>query len=128
MGYYTNYTLTIENENVPQSRLVEIDDEIMKMDVMDGSLCRYGVCSGEDKWYDHDEDMLLLSTKFPEILFCLYGTGEGYEDIWRTYYQNGKMQHCPASIVYDDYDPTKMQPELFERTTYSYQTEGDDPI
>ena len=128
MGYYTYYSLAIENKNVPKNVLAEIDAEIKTMNVLDGSFCRYGFCSGEDKWYYHDEDMLLLSTKFPEVLFCLDGTGEDSEDIWRTYYQNGKMQHCPASIVYDDYNPEKMQPGIIGTTKYSYQMEEDDPI
>lgn len=128
MGYYTNYTLSIENETVSQNVLAEIDAEMEKMNMLDGSFCDYSQWFGEGKWYEHDDDMLLLSTKFPEILFCLDGDGEDFEDIWRTYYQNGRMQHCPASIVYDDYDPEKMQPDIIGTTKYSYQMEEDDPI
>lgn len=59
----------------------------------------------EDRWYDHDVGMLEISREFPDILFKLHGEGEENVDLWRTYYLNGKLQHAPARITYDDFSP-----------------------
>jgi hypothetical protein len=55
------------------------------------------------------DEMLDLSKQFPETVFCLYGEGEGSEDMWYTYYKNGKLQHCPAKITFDVYDESKLE-------------------
>ena len=60
------------------------------------------------KWYDWEEDMCLLSTRFPELLFCLHGEGESGDDLWDAYFFEGKCQHCPAVITYEDFDPSKL--------------------
>ena len=36
------------------------------------------------KWYDHDEDMVKLSLRFPNYAFILEGAGEENGDLWRT--------------------------------------------
>lgn len=60
------------------------------------------------KWYDNENDMLLLSKEFPDVLFKLHGEGEDNEDIWNKYFMNGKMQYCPAKIVYEPFDKNKL--------------------
>jgi hypothetical protein len=50
------------------------------------------------KWYDCDED----------ILFVLERDGKESDDIWRSYYKNGKMQRVRAIIAFESYDPEKM--------------------
>lgn len=61
------------------------------------------------KWYSHDEEMLELSKQFPETVFCLHGEGEESVDLWNAYYKNGKKQFCPATIVYETYDESKLK-------------------
>lgn len=63
----------------------------------------------ECKWYSYENDMKELSKKFPNILFTLSGKGEESFDIWRRYYLNGKFQHCPAKITFDEFDETKLK-------------------
>lgn len=123
MGYYTYYTLeTIENK-------YKVFDIIsyMKEQYDNSSECKYyafqyefeslleddyatyfELYSDECKWYEHDEEMIELSLKFPDTVFCLHGEGEESGDIWNKYYKNGKSQYCPARIVYDEYDETKL--------------------
>ena len=104
MGYYTDYTLTVKN--VPEeyaSALTHALTEDLGME-----------CWGDDyfanaKWYDHDEDMMALSLRFPGVLFQLYGCGEDSDDMWYSYYKDGKMQYCPARIEFDPYDESKLQ-------------------
>jgi len=47
--------------------------------------------------------------KYPDILFTLEGKGEESDDLWISYYQNGKAQHCQAEIVYPEYNPLMMR-------------------
>lgn len=41
-------------------------------------------------WENNDIDMLELSEIFPGVIFKLHGEGENPEDIWDSYYKNGK--------------------------------------
>ena len=54
------------------------------------------------KWYEHAEDLTLLSEKIPNITFILYGEGEERDDIWKEYFKNGKCVHVDAEIVFPD--------------------------
>ena len=58
--------------------------------------------SNEDyhTWYEHDNDVLALSIKFPTVLFTLTGEGENPGDLWRTYYRKGRMHKVKGEIVY----------------------------
>ena len=106
MGYYTNYTLTVEEYN--PAVIQEMEHTIIDEWGMDREYeCNWYV--NETKWYDHDDDMLRLSLMFPEHVFDLYGEGEESGDMWHTYYKNGKKQHCPARIEYDEYDESKLE-------------------
>ena len=53
------------------------------------------------KWYDHDEDMVKLSLRFPEYTFILEGEGEENGDLWRTIYHDGKLERLNVKIVYE---------------------------
>lgn len=106
MGYYTNYTLTVEEFNPA------VIDEIEKIIVDEWKMEHWYDCCwalGEVKWYEHDKDMLTLSQHFPNVVFDLYGEGEDAEDMWHTYYKNGKKQHCPAIITFEPYDESKLE-------------------
>ena len=56
------------------------------------------------KWYEHDKDMIKLSKQYPDYIFKLSGQGEDPQDLWITYYYNGKKQYCPAIITYEEFD------------------------
>lgn len=73
------------------------------------------------KWYDSDEDMCLLSSKFPNLLFELAGIGEDSKDLWKAYFVNGAKQNAPGKVIYDEFDPKKLAPPNNPRTSYSYQ-------
>lgn len=64
---------------------------------------------GETRWYEHEENMKEFSTKYPDLLFILYGEGEESTDIWRKYFVNGKMQMASAKIVFDEFDERKLR-------------------
>ena len=119
MGYYTNYSLTLLSE-VDEKMLPAIQKEIEEMNVFED-------CTGRDwhvyeiKWYDHDQDMAILSKKFPNVVFELYGQGEDSEDMWYAYYKNGFVQDCPAKITFDPYNANFLTPVVIAPDyTYSY--------
>lgn len=61
------------------------------------------------KWYTHEDHMIWLSSKTPNIVWSLHGEGEESGDLWYKYFKAGKMQEAPARIEYDDYDERKLR-------------------
>lgn len=106
MGYYTSYSLTVDNLN--DEELDSLDKVIKENIGMDGGAewCSWSCYA---KWYDHEDDMRKLSQMFPNAIFYLFGSGEEYDDIWFKYFKNGKMQYDPAEITFDDFDETKLE-------------------
>lgn len=137
MGYYTYFVLeangVARDQNskmvlgeIPSIIRNDLEEEIEKLGVFDNGDCDFGWQSSEQKWYDHEEDMLTLSHRFPDILFTLYGDGEGSEDMWYAYYYNGAVQNAPATITFDNFDESKLvksnNSELFSANRkYSYE-------
>ena len=135
MGYYTEYTLVIDNSQVKdevekkkQSEIEEIQqsnisDElkmrlikdvektyrtsiVTKSDVID--FLTYDPFEDQCKWYEHTEDMRKISEKYQNVIFSLYGNGEEDGDMWVKYFMNGKVQTEEAVITYADFDPKKL--------------------
>lgn len=123
MGYYTNYSLYVESDNIAPDLFEQIKYEVQKMNVFGWG---WGGWSTYAKWYDYNQDMLLLSKKFPEVLFYLHGEGDNEEDLWDAYYQNGKVQNCHAEIIYPPYDENKMVAVPVTQTRYSYQIDDEE--
>ena len=128
MGYYSSFSLSAypvdRSGNIVGKRLTPVlqdavNVEIKKIDVFelwDHTENTWEV--GQDTWYSEQEDMVLLSTKFPSVLFVIHREGENNGDMMDTYYWNGKMQICPAIITYDDYDPAKMEQQQMVEHSY----------
>lgn len=107
MGYYTDYDLDIlkckkEDEDLLESEVFQIFfKDLTSYDIEDGL---YGI-----KWYEHHEHMIKISKQWPDVIFELDGSGEDSSDIWRTYYHNGKSQHSPGKIIFDEFDENKLR-------------------
>lgn len=124
MGYYTYYTLSIENEDElsedieyrvakalarldefrcgsdddpAQIRFIkQIDDSQYPLDVINWD--------GEIKWYDHEEDMMEIAAQFPECIFIVDGAGEDLGDQWRMYLHGDKFFKTWAKVTYEKPD------------------------
>lgn len=112
MGYYTEYNLKIETDQIKADqiaeRLEEISNEIFYHEI--GTSDEEGVgrfYTADIKWYSHNEHMKQLSTEFPSGLFILHGIGEDGEQ-WKEYYKNGKMFIASSRVVFDEYDESKL--------------------
>ena len=119
MGYMTDFRLSVEKGD-KKTQTEEIINYILERQKENANIfylfeqdLRYatqhpnffGYCTDLDlrcnhaKWYEHDENMVELSLKFPDIVFKLHGEGEETEDIWDCYYKNGKKALYEAEIV-----------------------------
>ncbi len=103
MGYYTTYTLTVHDATPEES--AELNERIIDSGMEFWDKDSY---TSYDTWYEHDEELLALSKEYPTILFELYGEGEQNDDMWYTYYKNGRLQHCPAQITFDPFNEAKL--------------------
>lgn len=107
MGYYTDYTIT----STPKKMIGEIKNLIESVSDYDFDYSDYSL-SLNCKWYDCEEDMLVVSESFPEVLIEVTGEGEESGDLWKAYFQNGKYQKCVAKLVYPEYNPDLMAEKL----------------
>lgn len=86
MGYYTRHTLTLfgPRDAVVAAWLDEVKSyECALLDMASGETT---------KWYDHNNDMILLSKRHPEVGFLLKGEGEESGDVWAAYFFRGKAE------------------------------------
>jgi hypothetical protein len=110
MGYRTNYTLSVKNDDNP--KVADFDKWLETKPQFESGYNVTDFFEGEAeacKWYGHTEDMIKMSLQFPDLIFQLKGEGEEPEDIWIKYYKNGKVQICHAKITFDEYDETKLE-------------------
>lgn len=128
MGYFTNFELQIrDNENLNINEIFQFikeknlcypfceellnEETINSGDFLDcdTSGVFYNLVLDESySWYEHKEDMQILSKQFPDILFVLKGEGEENGDFWIKYFKHGKVQVCPGKIVYDSFNESKL--------------------
>jgi hypothetical protein len=120
MGYYTYYTIQIFDESGKDITDIikgesDLDDimvslneypEYMALLVREFRHDRfYGLLMDEGcKWYDHEEELNKLSTKYPQIIFKLCGEGETQGDMWIKYFHNGKMKVLYPELVWPHFD------------------------
>lgn len=136
MGYYTNYILNIDSSYGRGAREAALEAE--KQEVRDSNLPPYSKAKiismleekykheevgidevlseldedpfeCETKWYEHEEEMLAVSRKYPSVLFTLQGQGEEADDLWRKYFYDGKVQRTEAVITFPPFDPLKLE-------------------
>ena len=122
MGYYTRHNLNIHqiddeiidnNETLRQDLEKKINKAIEEDDNLYytvGSVTEDWICD-DCKWYNSRKDMIEFSKSFPNVVFELEELGESHEDMWKSYFKNGKYQECKAIITYEDYDPNKLKEE-----------------
>jgi len=100
MGYYTRHELTIvSGDDYVTDYEQEITDTTDYSSLFDDSV----------KWYDCEKDMKSYSKKHPNVLFLIDGEGEESADIWKAYFKNGKMFKAKATLVFEDYNESKLQ-------------------
>ena len=64
----------------------------------------------ETSWGDYDYHMTLISVAWPHVTFRLEGAGDQREDVWRTYFRDGRSKTLMAEIVHPPFDPADLAP------------------
>lgn len=108
MSYITRYNLFVQNDKHPDFELFEVWAENNNVNLNISWMEFYHdelVCS----WYDHDKDMMNLSLRWKELIFCLKGEGERRNDMWVKYYKDGKTYKTEAKITYEDFNESKLK-------------------
>ena len=59
------------------------------------------------KWYEWEEDFVVLSLIWPTIEFQIEGQGEDNLDIWKALVFNGQSQRVDAEITFPEFEPWK---------------------
>lgn len=97
MGYYTSYEFSYstgdgkEQKGLPPDVLefIKNAEECEKIGLETDEILD-ALDYNEPRWYDHDEHMKIISEKFPQYMFVLFGIGEESLDIWRNVYFRGQ--------------------------------------
>lgn len=96
MGYYTNYTLSVQNANGKES---EIEERIKDISGNAGlSFDSVYNC----KWYNRFKDMEAVSKEFPYVTLFLEGDGEEQEDVWKAIFKDGKSKVVKPEVVWPE--------------------------
>ena len=85
MGYYTTYSLTLEEG--PREQFKKMLEDI---DAMMGENEMSSFESINAKWYSYETDIKQLSLKYPDIIFRVNGDGEDSDDLWQDFWHAGK--------------------------------------
>ena len=106
MGYYTDFTLKVTPPFNSENEVSDFNETFTRLTdyEFENDFTMYGV-----KWYDHDKNMLTLSRTYPDRLFQLDGVGEEHDDVWRTYYKDGKSHDAEVITTYEPYDESKLK-------------------
>jgi hypothetical protein len=99
MGYYTRHELSI----------VSGDDNITdyEQEISESTDYSY-LFEDRIKWYECESDMKKYSKKHPNTVFCIDGEGEESGDIWKAYFQNGKMFKTKAVLMFEEFSVDKL--------------------
>ena len=98
MGYYTRHELTIENDDYTVDHEKEISEISGYGNWFDDSI----------KWYSFEDDMRKYSKLHPKLTFIIDGEGEESGDIWKAYFQNGKMFKTKAIMTFEEFSVEKL--------------------
>ena len=123
MSQHTNFSLNVYEAEA--TAFAAIENEIDKLGIFDSGDVEFGYL-GSGKWYDYDENMLLLSARFPDVLFELTGEGDGREDYWRNYYKGGRAMRntIEVKVISHDFDPEKLEGDPVQDIGQKYSCEN----
>lgn len=98
MGYYSDYRLQFDNQDTHVK--VGVRNALLEISGYTGWYYEHDQLTlNEAKWYDHQMNMIALSTIFPDLKFELHVTGEDGQQ-WLVYALNGGLQVCDGEMVF----------------------------
>jgi hypothetical protein len=103
MGYYTDHRIKIYSEGMKPILLKDLNNHKRRIGKITGYL--YDTFDCQIKWYKCNDQMKEYSKEYPNLIFEITGYGEEVQDIWRTYYKNGKSQNERAIVSFAEFNP-----------------------
>jgi hypothetical protein len=105
MGYLTHYNLKVHSAESGEDwetaeKALRNDNDLRSFFFGNADSC---------KWYYHEDDMKNFSKIYCKVVFLLEGHGEEYDDIWRKFFKNGRMQRENAQIIFGEFNEEKLQ-------------------
>ena len=97
MSYETRYTLEYDDPDI-QDELYEFLDDLAHM----GELAN-GTSLDLLPWYEHEDHMLVVSEKYPNVEFILEGDGETRGDHWRKRFLNGSVETIHPVVTWPEW-------------------------
>lgn len=107
MGYYTRYMLSAKHDGQ------DVTDTCRALAAQISGYAPNELAGHADtiKWYAHDDDMVQLSSIFPEVVFRLEGHGDELGDIWVKWYSGGGLDaHWRISLDIPQDPPPAVDP------------------
>lgn len=104
MGYNTYYHIDVDIESSDDFK--ETFEEISGYypDYYDNTFYIDG------KWYDHEGDLKVISSRFPDKLITVKGYGEEQPDIWIGYFKNGQGYKVKVPIIFPEFQENLLRP------------------
>lgn len=104
MVYNTQYYLTafdaVTGKEVSDEKKNKFEAEITKLSGWKSG----SIFAKPTAWFEYEEIMRKFSKRHPGTRFTLRGDGDDHDDIWVRHFLNGKMQVCPAKIIFEDFN------------------------
>lgn len=89
MGYYTEFKLKVHPTPSPEDKPAIFSEDFGYWTL--GELVDLTE-SGAVKWYEHETELMAVSSRWPQYTFILDGVGEEHGDEWRKFFQGGRME------------------------------------
>jgi len=106
MGYYSCYSFieveTVDGEDVFLEDLPDWDQTFKDQTGYNWDSIGNGI-----KWYDYFDDMLKISSLYPEVVFTLERVGENPNDRALARFLNGKGESVLGEVVYEEFKEIK---------------------
>lgn len=101
MGYYTNFYISFDISNNP---------ETVQQAIEDLSQCSfYNGRTDQVKWHSWKEHCIRVSKDFPDIVINIEGEGKESGDHWKAYIKNGKIQISKAVVTFEEFNEGKLK-------------------
>lgn len=113
MGYYTDYSITVENIR-NEDEFILISHHLKERSGYEFEMSELPPLSDEEtiiaefrlqeaKFYEYKEVFMFLSKKYPHVLFDVYGEGEESGDVWKHRFFGGADERLQAKFTFPDF-------------------------
>lgn len=85
------------------------EEELIDLLCNESDTARFAFSGEPCIWDEHEDDLRKFSKFHKDFVFSLYGQGPEAPEVWIKHFKNGKMQHCPAIITFDEFNEKELK-------------------